>query len=140
MTLATIAPVETDSEREARIIARFTPKQRRAILRRQHGLFAWLTSDAAYTARFDRYEREAQEREAREFADSQRAYFATISRVTTYTGPDYRVRFPSQATWIRANRHQYDQAGQNGVSRTIWEPPTRTAPDAYTVPATKDAA
>jgi hypothetical protein len=137
----TVATIETEAEREARIIARFTPKQRRAIIRRQHGLFAWFTSDRAYTEMFDRFEREAEVREAQEFADSQRAYFATISRVTTYTGPDYRVRFDGQSTWVRAVEWQYKLAGipSNKMSRAIWEAPTGTAPAGYTVPTTKQA-
>ena len=108
MTIATI-PVEVESEQ--RIMARFTPKQRRQILRRQHGLFAWLTSDRAYTEMFNRFEK-----------DAQRRYFATISRVTVYDGPDYRVRFSGQRSWVRATPSQYEQALAFGMERSIGIP------------------
>lgn len=110
MTLVAAAPsLQTDDEITA-ALRRITPNQRRTMTRLE-ALPKWLYSDARYYARLDRYDREAQ-----------RAYFATINRVTTYTGPDYRVRFRGQLRFIRANQWQYDQALGLGMERSIGVP------------------
>jgi hypothetical protein len=117
---AVIAPAEPN-------LARLTPKQRRTLARLDRAPWRWLVNDEGWFRFFDRYEKEAdereraeQERQAQERVDSQRAYFATISRVTTYTGPDYRIRFEGQNTWVRAVKWQYDLAAECNASRAIW--------------------
>lgn len=110
MTIVAAAPsLQTDDE-IATALRRIAPKQR-ATLDRLDRLPKWLYSDARYYARLDRYDREAQ-----------RAYFATINRVTSYDGPDYRVRFQNQRSWVRANRMQYEQALAFGMQRSIGVP------------------
>lgn len=104
-----------------------TPEQQRKLDRMDRAPWKWFISDARYWALRDQWEREAQEREAQERVDEQRAYFTTLSRVTGYTGPDYRVRFPDQASWVRANQWQYEQAGRDGIARAIWSEPETAA-------------
>ena len=105
--MTVVAPVATESAELT--LARLTPEQRRTLARMDRAPWRWFVSDARYYATLDRFKK-----------DSQRRYFATISRVTQYRGPDYRVRFPEQASWVRVNWWQYEQAGENGIPRSIW--------------------
>jgi hypothetical protein len=151
MSIATFE--ETAAEREARVLAQFTPRQRRWVLRRQHGLFRLLTTGATFDTRVGEFKAEAygrdwdaaheeharreqaalaaqlaeraeQERLAEEIVAAERHYFATIGRVTTYTGPDYRVRHPGQTSRIRASKHLYDAALKVGMERWLGEDET----------------
>lgn len=105
-----LSPVEL-SEAELRTARTLmTVKQRRKLIRREHGLFKHLTSDAAFFAREDKYARQALAR-----------YYQTITRVTRTAGADYRVQLPGQRE-IRAVRSQYEQAKQLGYPCRIVEP------------------
>lgn len=107
-----------------------TPEQRKHLKRLSRWPFRMWVSPVRYNAIFDGYEAmnrraaiEARESAAAEMAVAgvakQRGYYEKLERVTSYTGPDYRVRHPGQKTWIRATEKMYEQAGETGVQRSI---------------------
>lgn len=85
-----------------------TVQQQRTLDRMCRAPLKWLVSDRRYFATEDRFRR-----------DNQRAYFATLNRVSFYNGPDYRVRFQGQGSFIRATQLQYEQAGVLGLERRV---------------------
>jgi hypothetical protein len=113
--------------------SRLTVEQRRNLRRWSRFPSTMWVSQAKLKAHLDRYLAEAERREqeaaAQAVVDSQRGYFATISRVIAYTGPDYRIQFPGQSEpRVRATKHMWEHAGVNGIPRAIWEPDTQPVP------------
>lgn len=102
---------KTEAELDA-VLRRFTPKQRARLDRLDRAPWKWFVSDAKFFALVDEYERDAQIR-----------YWRVLSQVTSYTGPDYRIRLGG--SWIRATRLQYEQADEFDVERSIGVPEAR---------------
>lgn len=95
-----------------------TPKQDRILARWERRPWRWFCSDARFRALEDRFER-----------DNQRRYYEVLNRVTTYDGPDYRLRVEGQKTRFRATRLQYLYAeNQPGVERSIGVPELAAVP------------
>ena len=88
-----------------------TKVQRERLAKLCKAPWSWFCSDARYYRIQDGM-----------VAANQRAYWATLNRVTGYHGPDYRVQLPGQSSFIRASPLQYEQAGSVGVPRSIGVP------------------
>lgn len=99
-----------------------TDEQRAFLLKLGRAPWRWFVSDERYAATWRRMEQENARAAADNEVTRQRAYYAILNRVTTYTGPDYRVRLIGQQTWIRATKRQYEQAAATGVQRSIGVP------------------
>jgi hypothetical protein len=102
--------------------AALTTEQQAFLLKLGRAPWRWFVSDARYAATWARMERENIRAAAEQEVTRQRSYYAILTRVTGYTGPDYRVKLNGQRTWIRATERQYEQAAQTGVQRSIGIP------------------
>lgn len=96
-----------------------TDEQRQFLAKLGRAPWWWFVSDRRYADTLTRMEcGNSRDAEAAK-VEMQRAYYATMSRVTAYTGEDFRVQLQVGGTWVRAVQWQYDYAGRNGIPRRI---------------------
>jgi hypothetical protein len=84
--------------------APLTPQQEAHLDRLDRAPWRWFVSDARFRRIEDGYR-----------VANARRYWANLSRLTTYTGPDYRVQLREGGIFIRATESQYRQAEQTGM-------------------------
>lgn len=99
-----------------------TTEQRAFLAKLGRAPWRWFVSDRRYAETWERMERENAREAAAAEVVRQRTYYDILNRVTTYTGPDYRVKLTGQDTWIRATERQYEQAAETGIQRSIGIP------------------
>lgn len=106
-----------------------TPDQAKHLRRLSRWPFRLWCPPSRYNAIYDGYEaanrRAAAEVAAEAEINRQRSYYEILNRVTTYEGPDYRIRLVGpdgepQPSLIRAYPQQYEYA--EGLERSIGIP------------------